>query len=466
MNDEIKLFPYQIEGVEWLKDKRCALLADPMGMGKSAQVIKAADKIKAQRLLVICPAVARVNWLREFEKFASHKRNYKIIEARRDGVPGTSVIVSYDLAAAIDASLFRDFDLIILDEVHYLKNRTAKRTKAILGKKGFIHGQRKDTKIWAISGTPAPNHAGELWPLLYSFGATTLGFNDWIQWCCDVAPSFFGKGLQIKGTKRSRIPEIKQLLAGVMLRRDVSLVGLPKITYSNIVVESSDIDIASESSFAQYCLDKDGIARLEAELKAQTRAVGEAVNAGNVEILKGLAKSVSTLRRYIGCQKVEKVAELVAQELREKQYEKIVIFAIHRDVIEGLRVRLSDFNPVTLYGGTRFDSAYKHIDKFQNYKKFQVFIGNITACGIAINLTAASQVLMIEQEWTPAANAQAIARCHRHGQANPVFVRMVGMADSLDEHIAKILRRKTEELTQIFDTDTNIEHKTFEELMR
>lgn len=473
-----KLFPYQQESVDWISKRRFALLAHEMGLGKSAIAITAADKINAQRILVVCPAVARVNWLREFAKFSKKARQFSILARANDVFrPSDSLIVSYDLGSRISPSTFGFFDLIILDEVHYLKNPGAKRTASILGKRGIIHGQQsqarsKDTgtktKIWVLSGTPAPNHAGELWPLLYTFGVTTLKYDDFIQRFCNIRPSAFGRQIQIAGTKKSRIQELRGLLAGVMLRTTKKEVGdqLPPISYSTIVVEEGKVDLTQESSFVQYTLNHDGIKELEAKLKAELLQVKNAISTNNVRLLEGLAKSVSTLRRYVGIQKVEKTVELVTEELRNGLYNKIVIFAIHRDVIEGLRVRLGEFNPVTLYGGTRFDSAHKHIDKFQNFPKFRVFIGNITACGIAINLTAAHNVLMLEQEWTPASNAQAIARCHRYGQTNPVVVRMVGLANSLDEKIVQILKRKTEELTEIFDGDKHPRQITFQELIQ
>lgn len=240
-----------------------------------------------------------------------------------------------------------------------------------------------------------------------------------------------------------------------MLRRTKDEVGaeLPPIYYSNIVVEAGVVDLEAQESFLQYVYPENRIAELETRLKNEVAQVYKVIDNKNVEFLKGVAKSVSTLRRYIGIQKVEKIAELVSEELRSKQYSKIVIFAIHQAVIEGLRVRLQEFHPITLYGGSPFDKAHRNIDKFQRDPKFQVFIANITACGVAINLTGSHNVLMAEQEWTPAANAQAIARCHRYGQKKPVNVRFVGLANSLDERVAELLAKKTKELTEIFETD-------------
>jgi SWI/SNF-related matrix-associated actin-dependent regulator 1 of chromatin subfamily A len=459
-NDSVELFEYQKLGIQWLLRKRVSLLADEMGLGKSVQSILSTENKK--RILIVCPAVARLHWLNEFNKFSNTSRDFAIVRTKKDSPSNSqSVIVSYELLRS-----FGEFDAIIIDEIHYAKNTGAQRTHDVFGagkvsfkgkppRKGILHEQKPSTKIIAISGTPAPNHAGELWPILYTFGKTSLNYDDFVQRFCVVSKRSFGQKVytQITGTKRERIPELRQILNGIMLRRTKEEVGhmLPKVSYSTIVVEEGKVDLDIEASFVQYVFPKDRVSELEAKLKEEVDLVRRAINSKDIETLKGLAKSVSTLRRYIGIQKVEKTAELVAGELRSGLYKKIVIFAIHQAVIEGLRVRLKEFNPLTLYGGSKFNTAHSNIEKFQKYDKFQVFIGNIQACGIAINLTAAHNVLMVEQEWTPASNAQAIARCHRHGQTKPVMVRMVGLANSLDEKVAEILKRKTNELTELMD---------------
>src|SRR6185312_1391438 len=137
-----------------------------MGLGKSAQAITAADRLNAKRILIICPAVARVNWEREFAKFSSQNRSFPIILTSKDKITNDSIIISFDLLTRINPACLGEFDVLIIDEIHLGKSIKAKRTHAIFGKKGIIHGQNSQCKIWALSGTPAPNHAGELWPLL------------------------------------------------------------------------------------------------------------------------------------------------------------------------------------------------------------------------------------------------------------------------------------------------------------
>jgi SWI/SNF-related matrix-associated actin-dependent regulator 1 of chromatin subfamily A len=452
-----KLFPYQLVGSEWLCTRKVALLADEMGLGKSAQAIHAADEIGAGRILVLCPAVARVNWLREFEKFSYYKRSFVVVtDGKLTWKDSDSLICSYDLAVRSSDRLKNDsFDLLILDESHFLKSTDAKRTKAVFGKEGLV---RRAGRVWALSGTPMPNHPGELWPILYTFGRTPLPYEKFVEKFCTYIPS--AHGMQITGTRQAGVEELKQLIAPVTLRRrkEEVMKELPPIHFTDITVEAGPVDIDIQSSFVQYARNAQTRQELEDKLASERKLMEGIVDRtgfgrDGMKMLEAMAQSVSTLRRYTGLQKVEKTAELIAGELASGAMDKVVIFAIHRDVIEELRVRLSKFKPVTLYGGTDPERRQRNVDKFMKNPKCRVFIGNILAAGTAITLTSAHNVVFIEQDWVPGNNAQAAMRCHRIGQLKPVLVRFVGLADSIDERVAQVLKRKTREIAQIFDDE-------------
>lgn len=449
-----ELFPYQQTGAKWLASMHHALLADDMGLGKSAQVIHAADLIGAKRLVIVCPAAARINWLREFERFSSVKRKIVVVETAKTPVThGDTVIISYDLA--MRRTDLGEFDLAVADESHFLKSLEAKRTAAILGSAGIIH---KSKRFWAISGTPAPNHVGELWPLLYTFGITPLTYWKFIEHYCATYEGLHGT--VVAGTRMDKIPEIKTLLGKIMLRRKKEEVmkELPEIFFQDVVVEPGPVNLDTEISFIKYVFPKDNKDLLDKRLAHELQLVESAAKTvgfsrDGMKVLEGLANSVATLRRYTGLQKLQSAADIIEQELENNAYDKIVLFAVHQSVIEGLRQRLKKFGAVTLYGQTNLETRQKNIDAFQNKPHCRVFIGNIKAAGTAITLTAASQVAFIEQEWTPADMAQAAMRCHRIGQTRPVFVRFFSLSNSIDEKITAALKRKTRELTEIFDVN-------------
>lgn len=454
----VELFQYQKEGAAWLAKKKCALLAFDMGLGKTATTIAACDAIGAKRVLVICPGIARINWTREFKKFSDRPWEFDVILSRTTPRrPGASVVTSYHLATDLHEALAKEeFDVLILDEMHMVTSVDAKRSHAVFGSKGLVHQVKR---VWALSGTPAPNHAGELWILLRTFGVTKLSYDAFIELYCDSYRVSFTRR-QISGTRKDMIPALREMLAPIMLRRmkkDV-LKDLPPITYSDIVVEPGpvDLEIDAPSSLFRHVFPEDKSKELFDQIRAEEKLIESILNqpatgADRIKALEAMAKSVSTLRMYAGLQKVVPVADMVKEELLLGLYKKIVIFAIHRDVIEGLRVRLSKFKAVTLYGGTNPRTAQRNVDDFQKKDNYQVFIGNIDAAGPAITLTAATHVLFVEQAWSPGKNNQAAMRVHRYGQTEPVTVRFVGLANSIDERVTQILKRKTRELAEIFD---------------
>lgn len=449
------LFQYQKEGVEWLAPRKVALLADEMGLGKSAQAIVAAHSVRAKRILVICPAVARINWSREFQRWSPCPPPFSVLFSLKDRPSAScSAICSFRYATE-NAEKLKEvgWDLLIIDEVHFLKSVSAKRTGKIFGRGGLVHSAQR---TWILSGTPAPNHAGELWTILYVFGVTTLPYDKFVDRYCNTVDG--PRGPSITGTKKSMIPELKNLLSKVMLRRkkmDV-LKQLPPISFHETFVEPGAVDLEIQAGFAEWMYPKDRSAELMGVIRGEEKVLEaalslDATHSDTMKMMEGMAKSVSTLRRYVGLQKVQPVVEMVKGELSLGLYEKLVIFAIHRDVIEGLRRELHEYGAVTLYGGTALDARQRNIDKFQRNPKCQVFIGNIAAAGTNITLTAAHQVLVLEADWVPGNNAQAVMRCHRIGQLEPVTVRFVSLNHPVDERVTAVLKRKTKELAEIFD---------------
>ena len=95
----------------------------------------------------------------------------------------------------------------------------------------------------------------------------------------------------------------------------------------------------------------------------------------------------------------------------------------------------------------------ERIDKFRDIWKHRVFITQIQAGGTGIDglQTACNNVLFVESSWTPSDNAQAAMRVHRIGQKKPVLCRFVSLADSLDEAVQAVVRRKTEMVSQLLD---------------
>lgn len=166
--------PFQVAGVHALRlGGGSGIIADEMGLGKTIQGIGAINmRPDARNILVICEANMRIKWAREIEKWRTDPDlEVGIVESGK--IPETPVVVvNYDIVARNREGLAaRRWDIIITDEAHRLKNPEAQRTRAILGDVGDGSGASglplaENGQLILLTGTPRPNRAGELWPLL------------------------------------------------------------------------------------------------------------------------------------------------------------------------------------------------------------------------------------------------------------------------------------------------------------
>jgi SNF2 family DNA or RNA helicase len=427
VNPPLALYPFQETGVTWLMGRTDALLADDMGLGKTAQAVVAALRLKLTNVLVICPASVRAVWLDELRRWGGEP----VLKLWR--------VMSYD--AFRNTSMGKgmipprsNFDLVIIDEAHYLKTPSAMRTKVIFGKDcegGFV---RQCRRVWLLTGTPTPNNASELWPMLRAvFPGLIHGSNgkprnqhQFIQRYCRLVETGFGA--KIVGAKR--VPELKGILSQIMLRRrklDV-LTDLPSLRIALLPLEATAP--AASSDFAaevRKALASDGLAGLQ-----------------------GLGETLATYRRAVGVVKADAVARWVKDQL-ESGLGKVVLFAHHREVIEIMAVALKAYAPAVLTGSSSPKEREAAVDRFQRNRFCKVFVGQLQAAGTGITLNAASDVVLVEQSWVPGDNEQAIMRIHRIGQRSACIARIAHVPNSIDEDIARACSRKLADIDKLFN---------------
>lgn len=424
------LFDYQRTGAKFLAENPAAFLADEQGLGKTIQVIAACDMLRLTKIVVICPAIAKINWRREFEKWGGVEREVKVFSYDK---------MTQSKEVRNEIAKFEP-DVIVLDEAHYLKNRQAKRTKYLYGQ--FCRGDglvRFADRVWLLSGTPIPNDVSDFWTHLKAIWQYPLNFTDYTLYFCKTWSGQFG--LKVLGNKAERMAEFKTILSLVMLRRKAEnvLKELPPLWWQDTVVE---VDGWSDMAHVES----------DHERQAVELILQNAVTQGNLSDKLGeIAPHMASLRRLTALAKAKPIAAQLAGELRDNAYDKVVVFAYHKAALETLREGLAEFNPAYIVGGLGGQERQAEIDRFQNDPKCRVFIGQITACSTAITLTAANQVVFAEMDWVPAVNAQASKRCHRIGQSKPVIVRSFALANSTDEVVARTLAKKAQMISEALD---------------
>src|SRR4030042_5998787 len=155
--NNLAYFPFQLEGIRWLREHPRALLSDDTGVGKTAQALGYSDSTpEIRKCLVICPATLKLNWRNEARLWL--KRKLDLLG-----------IVNYERCRKESTKreiMAENWDLVILDECHRCKNRKSQITKAILGIRGDEPGIITPARRRLfISATPLLNRPPEFWTI-------------------------------------------------------------------------------------------------------------------------------------------------------------------------------------------------------------------------------------------------------------------------------------------------------------
>ena len=416
-------YPFQAAGIEHMADqlrRRSAVLcADEQGLGKTIQAIGIANELGFKKLLVICPASLRLNWKAEIEKWHVHNPGVQAMLNGRTKINSMqSVITSYNLAGKLTTYVP---DLIIIDELHYLKNMEAQRTTRILGDRNSF-GMVNVAPVVGLTGTPAPNgNPAELWPFLYKCAPDVIDGMRYYEFLDKYCVYFEGDyGPFIKGIRNEAELYMRLRGSGLMTRRmkaDV-LKDLPPKRYKMVVFP--------QNSKTAKIIKKE-----------------KAFDASEI-ILHGVpvGSPLPELRKEMGIGKVPQVSEYV-RDLLQGGASKAVVFAHHREPIRLLANELSEYNPVVITGSTPARERQRSVEAFQKDPSVRLFIGN-EAAEEGITLTAAADVVLAEPEWVPGKNAQRIDRLHRIGQRESVLVHILVVEESLDSQILSKAAVKSE----------------------
>jgi SWI/SNF-related matrix-associated actin-dependent regulator 1 of chromatin subfamily A len=148
--------------------------------------------------------------------------------------------------------------------------------------------------------------------------------------------------------------------------------------------------------------------------------------------------AISALKRLAARAKIGAVRQWV-QDFTDTG-SKLVVFAHHRELVDLVATEFT--NDCSITGTTTLDNRQQAVDRFQNDPDTQVIACSLKAAGVGLTLTAASDVLFIEQGWTPADMDQAADRCHRIGQTDSVTAWTMITSDTIDEDIANLIAAK------------------------
>lgn len=404
-----------------------ALLALDMGLGKSAISIAVLEHIN-ECSLIACPASLKYNWLGEIRKFnPALLRETYICEGRRpidSGIEYKCYICNYEILPYWQDFFRGRIKAMVLDESHFVKERSAKRTKAAIFLSLFVK-----YKI-LLTGTPIENKPVELWSQLAIINKGF--FPSWLLF----AKKYNGAVKDVWGWRMTRATNTRELnkflLENCMirLRKEDVLKDLPPVSRHVIPIP---IDNAKEYDSAE----NDIIAWI-------------AKNSG-LDIAK--AKKAEALLRLDKLKLIAakgKLAMIKEWVNENSQNMKLVVFCYHREILELLHKGIANhvFVPSELDAKGRQEA----VSRFQDDDGCRVFLTTIRVGGTGFTLTASHTTVFTQLDWNPSKHGQAEARVHRIGQkADSVDAVYFIAKDTIEEKIINLIDTKAAETKAVID---------------
>jgi SWI/SNF-related matrix-associated actin-dependent regulator 1 of chromatin subfamily A len=424
---------HQKESIQKLVENKKFILADDMGLGKTTSTIIAALETGAKKILIICPATLKINWKREIENYSD--RSIFISEGKTFSTEHDFVIINYDIIKNFHDTKKKDksqvitanFDLVVVDEAHYIKNPTAQRTK-------LINDIAKNVdRLWLLTGTPMTSRPIDYFNLLSLVDSPVS--KNWmayaIRYCAGY--QFNAGGRKIWNvTGASNLEELRDRTAGLTLRR----------------LKENVLDLPDKIITPVY---------LRLKSKMYEEIMGEYYDwyDKNPEESKSLTvqfTKLTKIRQVIADEKISQTIEL-AENIIE-QGKKVIIFCNFTDSLNKICEHFGKA-AVKVDGAMSKPQRQHSVDSFQESDKIKVFVGNIKAAGVGITLTAAEAVIMNDLSFLPSDHAQAEDRAYRYGQKNNVLVYYPIFENTIEGIIYDILNNKKQVIATVMGDNLN-----------
>lgn len=468
-----EMYAHQVE-VLWLyRHKRLNLLCFEQGLGKTLTAATVSRIFQIRRTVIVGPNLVKWNWVMDLSEDWGYNSMYFTVYDRKKTVKAfmreAFVIVNYEMIDKFWDDITGDeVGHIIIDEVHYAKNPRTRRFKNVQR----LIDQFPKARVTLLTGTPVTNRIIDLYAYLklckHPLGV--ISEKDFI-------------GMYAIGKIRSKITGVKnvgdlrlKISNFIVRKKSDECLDLPELRISKYYFDLDDYrkeyDEAMEEIYNKNKEYRDLGKRID-----ELTALDDIYYAGKIKILKAERRAVrtnrtanlNTLNRICATSKVPKMIEVIDNLIA--QGEKVIVFGSYKKPLQLIRDHYGQLS-VYIDGSVTAFKRQQLIDKFKKDNDNKVFIGQVIAAGIGINLVNARKVLFTNFPYTPDQLEQPYKRAHRSGQKRNVDVIYTICKDTVDEHIYHMLKNKLDDINETIDHGKeiveygNLEEKLFNSLLQ
>jgi len=367
---------------------------------------------------------------------------------------------------------------MIVDEAHFIKNKTSQRSQHVLELSDRIRARLARPLLMALTGTPLINDIDDF-RAIWQF----LGWIDDSKPLGDLMNALEETGLTPADPGFYPAARTCVIDQGIVRRRKIDVAAdIPARRIADLPVELDD-KAGRSIRAAERELARRLVARYESALAA--RETADDVVGIDHELVRKVARwelkdatasatgeNVFGMMRRIGQAKAALAADYAAQLARSAG--KVVFFAKHVDVMDVAEetfakqgIRFS-----SIRGDQTSGTRQKNIDAFVNDPDVAIAVCSLTAAGVGLNLQVASNIVLAELSWTDAEQTQAIDRSHRIGQTEPVIAWRIIAAQTIDARIAELIDSKAGLAARALDgsdeelsSSTDVQHEALVALL-
>jgi SNF2 family DNA or RNA helicase len=446
IKDTVEYYEHQTTAVRELDKWQNFILADVMGLGKTLTAVTVAaldfERGITNRMLVVTLASLKQNFAEDLKRhthFTWHvltgdaKKRAKQLEEFSADV----LIVNYEQVVTHWKQLNEmGFGITIYDEAHSIKGHKSQRTVA-------CH-HLTQPRHFVLTGSPILNQVDDAWALLHR--VDPLQFPSYWRFVNRYAVYGGFKAKQIIGIKEEK--ELRQKVQSLMMRREEDVLGRTK---PQPIVVKVDLTPLQRELYEQM--------REELRVEAPGIEEGELISVNAMVKMMRLKQIAGTTATIPGqpdeSGKLDRAVAMCDELI--KSGESVVVFTQFRPVLHAFEERLQaqKIKVYALHGDVPIDNRVPIVNRWgEETANGQpgVIVCMFQVGGVGLNMTAASKLILLDKDYAPEINKQAIARVDRIGQTKPVMVWDIQARNSIDTRITSINEQKSDVFNTLIAT--------------
>ncbi|MBR6365567.1 MAG: DEAD/DEAH box helicase [Lachnospiraceae bacterium] len=419
---------YQEWGVKYILHQKKVLLGDEMGLGKTVQAIATMVSLRntgAKHFIVVCPASVLTNWCKEISKHSKLRSIQVYGQNRQDAFrlwksTGGVAVTTYETLGRLRLETQFRYDLLVVDEAHYIKNPETARAQNVL------RLRTNTDRVLFMTGTALENRVDEMITLIRM-----------------LQPQVAAAASRVAFMAKQK--EFRDVVAPVYYRRK----------REDVIKELPELMESQE-----WCA-----LTTQEEIEAYEEALYSRVYAN-------IRRVSWNVQRLGNSSKAHRLKELI--EEAEDEGRKVIVFSFFLDTINKLHTYLGErcYGPIN--GSTAPAKRQGIIDEFDEAPAGSVLLAQIIAGGTGLNIQSASVVIICEPQFKPSIENQAISRAYRMGQSRNVLVYRLLCEDTVDERLTDLLAQKQKIFNAFADessaakaaeSDVEVDEKSFGEII-